>query len=55
VRRIDAGLEPACVHHCPAKCMYFGDINDLTKIIQDKKAKHMVEKQIDKFEFSLGY
>jgi len=43
VHRIDAGLEPACVHHCPAKCMYFGDINDLMKIIQDKEAKRMVE------------
>jgi len=44
VHRTDAGLEPACVHHCPAQCMYFGNINDLVKIAQEKEAKRMVEK-----------
>lgn len=44
VHRTDAGLEPACVHHCPSRCMYFGDINDLMRNAQDKEAKRMVEK-----------
>ena len=44
VHRTDIGLEPACVHHCPSRCMYFGDINDLVRNVQDKEAKRMVEK-----------
>ncbi len=43
VHRVDAGLEPACVHTCPSKCMYFGDINELVRLVQDKKAGRMVE------------
>jgi len=46
LHRIDAGLEPACVHHCPSKCMYFGNINDLVKIAQEKEAKRMVENRL---------
>ncbi len=46
VHRTNAGLEPACVHHCPAKCMYFGNINDLVKITQEKEAKRMVEEPL---------
>jgi len=38
VHRIDAGLEPACVHYCQTNCMYFGNINDIVKVIQDKEA-----------------
>ena len=43
VHRIDAGLEPACVHYCQTNCMYFGNINELMKIIQDREAKSAVE------------
>ena len=43
VHRIDAGLEPACVHHCPAKCIYFGETNELINIIQEKEARRIVE------------
>lgn len=44
--RVDAGLEPACVHACPSKCMYFGDINELTRIVQIKEAKRLVENPV---------
>ncbi|MFC1868819.1 4Fe-4S dicluster domain-containing protein [Thermodesulfobacteriota bacterium] len=46
VNRIDAGLEPACVRACPSKCMYFGDINELTRINQTKKAERLVENPV---------
>ena len=46
VHRVDAGFQPACVLACPAKCMYFGNVNDLMKIIQDKEAKRMAEKPL---------
>ncbi len=39
VHLVDAGREPACVHTCPSKCLYFGDINDLVRINQSKKAE----------------
>jgi len=41
--RIDEGLDPACVHHCPADCIHFGNINDLVTIAQHNQAKRMVE------------
>ena len=46
VDRVDAGLQPACVSVCPAKCIYFGDINEIMTIIQDKEAKRMTEKAV---------
>ena len=46
VNRVDAGLEPACVHTCPSKCMYFGDINELMRLTQTKRAERMVENTI---------
>ena len=30
VERIDQGLSPACVNACPAYCIYFGDVNEIT-------------------------
>ena len=27
VKRIDRGLRPSCVHHCPTRALYFGDAN----------------------------
>ena len=43
VNRIDAGLKPACVHACPSKCMYFGDINEIMLTIQAKEATDIVD------------
>ena len=43
VNRIDAGLEPACVHACPSKCMYFGDINEIMGAIQARAAEHIAD------------
>jgi len=33
VDRVDAGLLPACVAACPPKCMYYGEMSDLTQNI----------------------
>jgi len=46
VHRVDAGLEPACVHTCPSKCMYFGDINELVRIRQARQAERVVESAV---------
>ena len=43
VQRVDAGLEPACVRACPSQCMYFGDINELMRIIQAKAARRIAD------------
>lgn len=43
VHRVDAGLEPACVYTCPSKCMYFGNINELIRIRQARRAERIVE------------
>ena len=43
VHRVDAGLEPACVHTCPAKCLYFGDGKDLIKVKQKRAAESAAE------------
>ena len=42
VHLVDAGLDPACVNTCPSKCIYFGDINELMRISQIKRAERMV-------------
>lgn len=34
--RIDENLEPVCKLVCPAKCIYFGDIKEVDKIIQSE-------------------
>jgi anaerobic dimethyl sulfoxide reductase subunit B (iron-sulfur subunit) len=30
------GKQPVCVHHCQAKCMYFGTVVELEKMMGDK-------------------
>ncbi len=30
------GLQPACVKHCQAATMFYGDVADLAKIMEDK-------------------
>jgi Fe-S-cluster-containing dehydrogenase component len=43
VQRVDVGLEPACVHNCFSKCMYFGTINEFMRIRQAKRAERIIE------------
>lgn len=35
--RVSKGKEPTCVHHCPAQCMEFGDIETLAKQTEREK------------------
>lgn len=37
--RLDRGLQPMCVLHCPAQAIRIGDINELTELIQQKRAE----------------
>jgi len=46
VHRVDAGLEPACVRICPSRCISFGDINELVRISQTKRAERIVENSV---------
>jgi Fe-S-cluster-containing dehydrogenase component len=39
LNRIEKGLMPACVVRCPAKAMYFGDINEISTLIREKRAR----------------
>ena len=34
--RLDKGLKPACVAACPSHCIYFGDIEKLSKILRKR-------------------
>ena len=34
--RVDEGLEPACVIHCPGNALYFGDVNGFTENTRKK-------------------
>lgn len=40
--RIDDGLEPICKIVCPARCIYFGDVNEINKMMQEKKVKDIL-------------
>ena len=37
VERIDGGLKSACVNVSPSYCVYFGDINEVTKRIGEQR------------------
>ena len=39
VHRIEKGLKPACVIHCPAEAIQFGDINELVQIRGKRRAQ----------------
>ena len=38
VHRVDKGLLPNCVQHCPSRAMYFGDINEIIDLRREKPA-----------------
>ncbi len=33
--RVKSGKVPSCVHHCQAKCMQFGPVEELSKMLAD--------------------
>lgn len=39
LHRIEKGLDPACVQHCPAEAIIFGDINGVTEQIMKQRAE----------------
>lgn len=39
VHRVTKGLLPACVTTCIAKTRFFGEVNELSKVIRQKRAK----------------
>lgn len=47
VNRVDKGLLPYCVQHCPARAMYFGNINEAGRLQQTKYAKIVRRTLID--------
>jgi len=41
VHRVEKGLKPACVDACIAKTRFFGEIDNLTKLIREKRAERV--------------
>jgi DMSO reductase iron-sulfur subunit len=39
VHRVEKGQQPACVTTCPAKVRFFGELNELTPLIREKRAR----------------
>ena len=39
VHRVEKGLQPACVTTCPAKVRFFGELNELTMVMKERRAK----------------
>ncbi len=41
MHRVEKGLMPACVQHCEAGAIYFGEINDISKQMREDRARRM--------------
>ncbi len=39
--RTEVGKDPACVHHCPAHCMAYGTVEELSARMAEKKNRAM--------------
>ncbi|MCL5961401.1 MAG: 4Fe-4S dicluster domain-containing protein [Chloroflexi bacterium] len=46
VQRVDQGLDPACVHHCPTGALFFGDPNDFADQIRKRRSKILIESRL---------
>jgi DMSO reductase iron-sulfur subunit len=42
VDRVEKGLAPACAQACPAGAIYYGDINEITEKVRQRKAGFLV-------------
>lgn len=54
VQRIDKGLKPACVHHCPTGALFFGDAGTFEKQRGQRRAELMVAEQYEESSTKLG-
>jgi Fe-S-cluster-containing dehydrogenase component len=34
--RVEVGKPPTCVHHCPARIIHYGDIQELSALLENK-------------------
>ena len=41
IHRIDKGLQPACVQHCEAKAILFGEVNKVAQEMREQRSKRM--------------
>jgi tetrathionate reductase subunit B len=44
IHRIKKGLKPACVQHCEAGAIFFGDINEITELMMKERLRKRVMK-----------
>jgi Fe-S-cluster-containing dehydrogenase component len=42
LQRIEKGLEPACVHHCQAGAILFGDINEQAETLMQQRGRKRI-------------
>ena len=42
LRRIERGLKPACVHHCQAGAILFGDINEISDSLMKQRERRRI-------------
>lgn len=39
IDRIDQGKDAACIHHCPAHCMRYGTVDELSKLMVESSKR----------------